>query len=118
MYVDRRGQRTKNREQALRESEQRSIAVIEDIEEGYFEMDLAGNIVFANEPLCRISGYSKDRFLGMNNREYTDSETAKRMYELFSEVYRTGGRLRLKTSNNPKDGQTYPRNIGFTGKRF
>src|SRR5512143_1544956 len=88
-YMDRYTQGTRNREQALRESEQRSLAILEDIEEGYFETDLAGNLVFVNKPLCRISGYSKDTLLGMNNREYTDSETAKRMYELFSGIYRT-----------------------------
>ncbi len=96
MYTDRHKQRAKNTEQILRESEQRSMAILEDIEEGYFETDLAGNLVLVNEPLCRISGYSKDRLLGMNNREYTDSETAKRMYELFSEVYRTGRPIKVK----------------------
>jgi PAS domain S-box-containing protein/putative nucleotidyltransferase with HDIG domain len=95
-YMDRFGQRTKIREQALHESEQRSLAILEDIEEGYFETDLAGNLVFVNEPLCRISGYSRDTLLGMNNREYTDSETAKRMYELFSGIYRTGTPAKVK----------------------
>ena len=94
--MDRYGVKTKNREQAFRESEQRSMTMLEDIEEGYFETDLAGNLLFANEPLCRISGYSKDRLLGMGNREYTDSETAKRMDALFSEVYRTGRPVKVK----------------------
>ena len=95
-YVNRHAQRTTNQEQALRESEQKSLAILEDIEEGYFETDLAGNLVSVNEPLCRISGYPKDRLLGLNNREYTDSETAKRMYDLFSEVYRTGKPVKVK----------------------
>lgn len=95
-YVDSRGQRTKDREKALRANEQRSLEILEDIEEGYFEIDLAGNLVFVNEPLCKISGYSKDRLLGMNNREYTDSATAKKMYELFSEIYRTGRPVKVK----------------------
>lgn len=95
-YMDRYTQGAKNREQALRESEQRSPAILEDIEEGYFETDLAGNLLFVNEPLCRISGYSKDTLLGMNNREYTGTETAKRMYELFSGIYRTGTPVKVK----------------------
>jgi PAS domain S-box-containing protein/putative nucleotidyltransferase with HDIG domain len=95
-YMDKYGQRTKIREQALCETEQRSLTILEDIEEGYFETDLAGNLVFVNEPLCRISGYSKDTLLGMNNREYTDAETAKRMYELFSGIYRTGTPVKVK----------------------
>lgn len=107
MYMDGYGVKTKNRKQAFRESEQRSMTIFEDIEEGYFETDLAGNLLFANEPLCRISGYSKDRLLGMNNREYTDSETAKRMYELFSEVYTTGRPVKVKDFQViRKDGTT------------
>jgi PAS domain S-box-containing protein len=96
IYAGKRAQRTKNRDQALRASEQRSMAILEDIEEGYFEIDLAGNLVFVNEPLCKISGYSKDKLLGINNREYTDTATAKRMYELFREVYRTGRPVKVK----------------------
>jgi PAS domain S-box-containing protein len=96
MYMDSRAQSTKNWEKALRESEQRSMAILEDIEEGYFETDLAGNLVFVNEPLCRISGYSKDRLLGMNNRDYTDPQTAKRMFDLFNRIYRTGTPIKVK----------------------
>jgi len=94
--MDRYAPNIKNREQAFRESEQRSVAILEEIEEGYFETDLAGNLLFVNEPLCRISGYSRNRLPGMNNREFTDSETAKRMYELFREVYRTGRPIKVK----------------------
>lgn len=105
MYADRHGQRTEIRERALQEGEQRSQAILEDIEEGYFETDLAGNLVFVNEPLCRISGYSKDRLLGMNNRDYADPQTAKRMYELFSGIYRTGTPIKVKDFQiNRKDG--------------
>jgi PAS domain S-box-containing protein len=96
IYVDRPAQRTKNREKAHREREQRSMSILESIEEGYFETDLAGNLIFVNDPLCRILGYSKDRLLSMNNREFTDPVTAKRMYELFSEVYRTGRPVKVK----------------------
>jgi PAS domain S-box-containing protein len=96
VYMNGRAQSTKDREQALRASEQRSLAILEEIEEGYFEIDLAGNVIFVNEPLCKISGHSKDTLLGMNNREYTDSATAKRMDELFSEVYRTGRPVRVR----------------------
>jgi PAS domain S-box-containing protein/putative nucleotidyltransferase with HDIG domain len=93
---NRSGQKTPNRDQALRETEQRYPALLEEIEEGYFEANLEGDLVFINEPLCNISGYSKDALLGMNNREYTDSATAERMYELFSEIYRTGNPAKVK----------------------
>lgn len=80
----------KQAEKALRESEEKYRSIIEDIEEGYFEVDVAGNLVFFNDSLCKITGFQKDELLGVNNREYTSHETAKKMYQTFSEVYRSG----------------------------
>ena len=88
--------RTQNRDRALREIEERYLSILEEVEEGYFETDLEGNLTLINEPLCKISGYSEHKLLGMNNREYTDPETAKRMYELFREIYRTRNPAKLK----------------------
>jgi PAS domain S-box-containing protein len=75
---------------ALRESEARYRSILEGIEEGYFEIDLAGNMTFFNEILCRLSGYSRGELMGMNNREYTTRENARRMYNIFNKIYRTG----------------------------
>ena len=77
-------------ERELRESEERYEAILTGIEEGYFEADLAGNLVFFNELMCKISGYSKDRFLGMNMRDFTDPETARKMCEFFDQICQTG----------------------------
>jgi len=80
----------KRMEEALRESEEKYRSILESIQEGYFEVDLAGNLTFFNNALCRITGYSRDVLLGMNNREYTSPETANRMHQIFNQVYRTG----------------------------
>jgi len=77
-------------EKALRESEERYRTILHSIEDGYFEVDLAGNMVFMNDALCRMIGYSRAELLGMNNRQYMTAETARRVYEVFNEVYRTG----------------------------
>jgi len=77
-------------EKALRESEERYRTIVDSIEEGYFEVDLTGNFVFFNDPVCRISGYSRDELMGMNNREYMSEATAKEVYKIWSRVYRTG----------------------------
>jgi PAS domain S-box-containing protein len=86
----------KRTEEILRASEEKYRTTLESIEEGYFEVDLAGNFTFFNDALCTIMGYSKDELLGMNNRQYTTPETAKRMYEAFNEVYRTGKPARIE----------------------
>jgi len=80
----------KQAEEALRESEEKYRNILEGVEEGYFEVDLSGNLTFANIRSCTTMGYSRDELLGMNNREYTTPETARKMYQVFNQVYRTG----------------------------
>jgi PAS domain S-box-containing protein len=77
-------------EESLRESEERYRTILENIEDGYYEADLAGNLTFFNEALCRMLGYSKDEMTGMGNNQYTDEENRKKLYQAFNEVYRTG----------------------------
>jgi len=84
-------------ERALKESEERYRTILESIEEGYFEIDLAGNYTFVNDALCRImGGYKKKEIIGMNNRAYTDSKTAKKAFSVFNDIYRTGKPANIK----------------------
>jgi len=80
----------KQAEEALRESEEKYRTILESIEEGYFEVDIAGNFTFFNDSLCEIFGFPKDELMGMNNRQYTDEENAKELYETLNRVYTTG----------------------------
>ncbi|MFZ0726568.1 MAG: PAS domain S-box protein, partial [Desulfobacterales bacterium] len=77
-------------EQALRDSEEKYRMIIENIEDGYYEVDLSGNFTFFNEALARITGYRRTELLGKNNRAIMDSFNAKRVMALFSGVYNTG----------------------------
>jgi PAS domain-containing protein len=43
--------------ETLHHNEERYRTILENIQEGYFEVDLAGNLTFFNDTLCRISGY-------------------------------------------------------------
>ena len=80
----------KQGQEALRASEEKYRTILETIDEGYFEVNLAGDLTFCNDALCRIMGYSRDELLGMNHRGYTTPETAREMYRAFNQVYRTG----------------------------
>jgi PAS domain S-box-containing protein len=94
-------------EEALRASEKKYRVILESIEDGYFEVDLAGNVTFFNDSLVRISGYSRDELMGMNNREYTTPDSAKRMYQIFSQVYQTGKPVKVTDHEIVrKDGTT------------
>ncbi len=80
----------KRAEEALRESEEKYRTILENIEHGYYEVDIAGKFTFFNDSLCRIFGYSEDELMGMNFQQLMDDETAKAVYQTFNAVYRTG----------------------------
>lgn len=78
-------------ETALRESEQRFRTILNEMEEGYQEVDLAGNFTFVNEAFMKIFGYGKDEILGTHFRHYVaDEASIKRVYQVSRQVYRTG----------------------------
>jgi PAS domain S-box-containing protein len=80
----------KKAEQALKISEEKYRSILQSIEEGYYEVDLAGNLTFFNESVAKMLGYSPDRLMGMNNREFSTPETAKETYRVFNSVFKTG----------------------------
>ena len=77
-------------EEALQESEEKYRTILHGIEEGYYEVDLSGNLTFFNDSLSRQLGYSKDELMGMNNRQYMREEAAERVYKTFNSVFTTG----------------------------
>jgi len=79
----------KQAEEALRENEEKYRTILESIEDGYFEVDIAGNLTFFNDSLCKMLGYSRDKLMGMNNKEYMDQENAKKVYEKYNRIYKT-----------------------------
>jgi two-component system, cell cycle sensor histidine kinase and response regulator CckA len=74
----------------LLRSKEKYRNILENIEEGYFEVDSAGNITLFNDSVIKILGYPKDELMGMNSRRYTDEENAKKLYRTFNRVYTTG----------------------------
>ncbi len=50
----------KHTQKMLLKSEERYRNILDSIEEGYFENDLAGNLTFFNNALYRAMGYSKE----------------------------------------------------------
>jgi len=80
----------KQAEESLRKSEEKHRAILENIEEGYYEIDIKGNFIFFNDSMCRILGYTQEEMMGMNSRQYTDKENVKKLFKIFNEVYKTG----------------------------
>jgi PAS domain S-box-containing protein len=60
------------------------------MQDAYFEVDLAGNFTFFNDALCHDFGYSREELMGMNYRQYTDHDNAKKLSQAYHKVYTSG----------------------------
>ena len=78
----------KQAEEALRESEEKYRTILESIQDGYYEVDLAGNFTFFNDSMCEISGYSRDELMGMNYRQYTNEQDSEKLYNTLNSDFR------------------------------
>ena len=76
-------------EQALRDSENRYRSIIENIDEGYFEVDPYGTITFFNSRLCEMAGYSREELVGMNSKELLSEKDAHKVFKHFADIYET-----------------------------
>ncbi len=83
-------QRISELEEELRESEEKYQNILENIEDVFFEVDRAGDFTFFNPSLCRILGYTREEMLGTNYKALMDAENAKKVLQVFTEVYVTG----------------------------
>ena len=83
-------------DKAMRQQDEKYRTIIENIQEGFLETDLAGNFTFFNNSICEILGYSSKELAEMNNRKFTDSENLKRFNDILSEVRRTGKPAQVK----------------------
>lgn len=79
---------------ALFESENKYRNIIERIEDGYFEVDLQGNLQFFNRFLHEKVGYRADEFLGTTYKDFMDQNNAVRVKAVFNRVYQTGKPVR------------------------
>jgi len=77
-------------QEMLRQSEEKYRTIIENIEEGYFEVDLTGKFTFINDAVCKATGYTKDELIGMDNRQYAAKEDLKEVFQAYNNVYTTG----------------------------
>jgi len=75
-------------EQKLKESEKKYRSILENIEEGYFELDLKGNYTFINEYHSNFFDVPKDEMIGKNYSDFVDQKYKKMLFKIFNQVYR------------------------------
>ena len=85
---------------------ERYRVLIEDVADGFYEVDLKGNFQFFNDALCRIFGYSRRKIRNSNFQEFMDEHNAAIAYEAFNKIFRTGkGVVDINWKIIRKDGE-------------
>ncbi|MGA2368453.1 MAG: PAS domain-containing protein [Dehalococcoidia bacterium] len=81
-------------------------AMLDEMNESYFELDPSGNFTFFNDSLCRYLGYAREELQGMNYKTYTPKEEWHDVVQTSVDAFTTGKPTvsRLLT-NIRKDGQ-------------
>jgi len=77
-------------ENIIRQSEEKYRTIIEQMTDGYFEVDLSGKFTFVNDAQCRNLGYSREELIGKGNRLYVEKHKRKELYAIFGKVFETG----------------------------
>jgi len=78
-------------ENELLKSTEKYRIILESIEEGYYEVDLRGNLTFFNDAMARMNGYPPDEMMGMHSREYAASpKDVEHLNNEFIKVFNTG----------------------------
>ena len=80
----------KQAEEKIRQSEERYRTILDEMEDAYFEVDIAGNYTFVNDACCRHLGYSREELIGTTFRDQMAKEEIAGVYKAFSNIYTTG----------------------------
>jgi len=94
----------KRTENALRESEERSRAVIHQSTAGIVGTDLMGRIIFANEKFCSMLGYKQHELIGKTIFEITHPGDMAESRRLFRRIVRKAELYQLEKRYRRKDG--------------
>lgn len=80
----------KQMEEIIRQSEERYRTIIDEMEEWYFETDLAGNFLFFNEAVARALKYTEKEWTGIDVRTFIRPEDADVAHKIVRQVCQTG----------------------------
>lgn len=77
-------------EEELRQSEEKFRNIIENIQDGYIDVDLAGNWIFVNDAVVEYTLYSREELIGMHYSKLQTEKSIKDTFKIFNEIYKTG----------------------------
>ncbi len=106
-FIGLRRDTTDRKEAAERlwENEARYRAIVEQIEDGYFELSRTGRYEFVNQAFCEMTGYAVGEIVGQSYKKFFDTDTARQLFEAYHRVFETGEPLQaLEYALTKKDG--------------
>ncbi|KKL20137.1 hypothetical protein LCGC14_2458480, partial [marine sediment metagenome] len=77
----------KKNELKVKESDKKYREIIENIQDGYYEIDLVGKYTYVNDYTCQYLGISREKLLGMNSNQILDKNTREEIFKIFSNMY-------------------------------
>ena len=99
--------RHRKAEEKLRQSEEKHKEILAGIEEGYYESDLAGNILMSNDSLSAILGYSPEEMKDISYRGLFSKHEWRNARNVFEAVLQTGKPSMISSAEIlRKDGTT------------
>ena len=96
----------KQHEEALRESEEQSRAMLNQTTVGIARTDLRGRLVFSNKKLDEMLGYKEAELIGKSFRNITHPEDVKKSGELFRHLAQEAEPFEVEKRYLRKDGST------------
>ncbi len=81
---------SKKIEKELKESQDKYLDLLENIEEGFFEADLDGKLVICNSSFLQILGYPKETAVGQKVETIVDKKSAEKMNSAFASILENG----------------------------
>jgi PAS domain S-box-containing protein len=107
----------KRAEEALRESEERYRAIVDQAMVGVAQADLDGNFTIVNQKYCDITGYSAAELLGMRIEEITHPDDLPLNVELRARMLTEGAPYEIEKRYIAKNGSIIWVNLGVSAIR-
>ena len=80
----------KRNEQTIIANEKRYRNIIESIQDGYYEIDLRGNILLANHATCLLLGVEEKTIIGSNVSQYLSKRALLQLPPVYNAVIKRG----------------------------
>ena len=95
----------KRAEEALKEREEWSRTIIGTAMDGFWIIDLEGNIVDVNDAYCRMSGYSREELLSMRASDVEVNEPSQALVVQHAQRIARSGSDHFESRHRRKDGR-------------